>query len=62
MRNHIDETIGDQEKSARLLRMQITAQLKELDTKKEDLIDLAADATHQGQGEAPQTSQVSTDP
>ena len=37
--------IGDQDKSARLLRKQITSQLKGLDTKKENLIDLAADST-----------------
>jgi hypothetical protein len=36
--------IGDQDKSARLLRKQITSQLKGLDTKEENLIDLAADS------------------
>ncbi|GLZ30822.1 recombinase [Lentzea sp. NBRC 105346] len=45
MRDQIDAVIGEQEKSARLLRKQITAQLKELDTKEENLIDLAADST-----------------
>ena len=45
MRDQVDAVIGDQEKSARLLRKQITAQLKELDTKEENLIDLAADST-----------------
>lgn len=45
MRDQVDIVIGDQEKSARLLRKQITAQLKELDTKQENLIDLAADST-----------------
>jgi site-specific DNA recombinase len=45
MRDQIDAVLGEQEKSARLLRKQITAQLKELDTKEENLIDLAADST-----------------
>ena len=45
MRDQIDAMLGEQEKSARLLRKQITAQLKELDTKEENLIDLAADST-----------------
>ncbi|GAB3566132.1 hypothetical protein GCM10027445_12430 [Amycolatopsis endophytica] len=44
MRDQIDAVLGEQEKSARLLRRQITAQLKELDTKEENLIDLAADS------------------
>jgi site-specific DNA recombinase len=45
MRDQIDAVIGEQEESGRLLRKQITAQLKELDTKEENLIDLAADST-----------------
>jgi len=43
MRGQIDAVLGEQEKSARLLRKQITTQLKELDTKEENLINLAAD-------------------
>lgn len=45
MGSQIDAVLGEQEKSARLLRKQITAQLKELDTKEENLINLAADKT-----------------
>jgi ATPase family protein associated with various cellular activities (AAA) len=45
MRGQIDAVLGEQEKSARLLRKQISAQLKELDTKEENLINLAADKT-----------------
>ncbi|MTD57307.1 hypothetical protein [Amycolatopsis pithecellobii] len=45
MRDQVDAVLGEQEKSARLLRKQITAQLKELDTNEENLIDLAADST-----------------
>ncbi|WSE29981.1 recombinase family protein [Amycolatopsis rhabdoformis] len=37
--------LDGQQKSVRLLRQQITTKLKELDTKEENLIDLAADGT-----------------
>ena len=42
---HIDSVINEQEASARLLHKQISSQLRELDTKEENLIDLAADGT-----------------
>jgi hypothetical protein len=42
---HIDTVINEQEAAARLLHKQISSQLRELDTKEENLIDLAADGT-----------------
>jgi DNA invertase Pin-like site-specific DNA recombinase len=42
---HIDTVINEQEAAGRLLHKQISGQLKELDTKEENLIDLAADGT-----------------
>lgn len=42
---HIDTVINEQEASARLLHKQLSGQLRELDTKEENLIDLAADGT-----------------
>ena len=42
---HIDTVINEQETAARLLHKQISSQLRELDTKEENLIDLAADGT-----------------
>ena len=42
---HIDTVINEQEAAARLLHKQIASQLRELDTKEENLIDLAADGT-----------------
>jgi site-specific DNA recombinase len=42
---HIDTVINEQEAATRLLHKQISSQLRELDTKEENLIDLAADGT-----------------
>jgi hypothetical protein len=42
---HIDSVINEQEAAAHLLHEQISGRLKELDTKEENLIDLAADGT-----------------
>ncbi|GGM81050.1 recombinase [Longimycelium tulufanense] len=43
IRTQIDTVINEQEASTRLLHQQITAQLQELDTQENNLIDLAAD-------------------
>jgi site-specific DNA recombinase len=43
VRAKLDETLADQERGARLLQQQRTAALKALDTKEENLLDLAAD-------------------
>ncbi|WP_024876841.1 hypothetical protein [Saccharomonospora piscinae] len=49
VRAHIAEAIGEEEAAARLLQQQLTTVLQALDTREENLIDLAADGT------APQT-------
>ena len=48
VRAHLARTIEDEQASAKLLREQLTAELKSLDAKEENLLDLAAD------GELPQ--------
>ncbi|GAA5102878.1 hypothetical protein GCM10025762_02850 [Haloechinothrix salitolerans] len=45
VRTQIDTVISEQEASTRLLHQQLTAQLRDIDTKEENLIDLAADGT-----------------
>ncbi|URM93997.1 recombinase family protein [Actinomadura madurae] len=42
VREHIDQAIADEEHDARLLRQQLTSELKALDTQEDNLIELAA--------------------
>lgn len=43
IRRKLDETLADEERGARLLRGQLSARLSALDSKEENLLDLAAD-------------------
>ncbi|GAA2038917.1 recombinase family protein [Nocardiopsis rhodophaea] len=45
MRAHLDETVGEEQLAATLLKQQLTAELKSLDDQEENLLDLAADGT-----------------
>jgi hypothetical protein len=45
IRRKLDETLADEERGARLLRGQLSARLSALNSKEENLLDLAADGT-----------------
>ncbi|NVI89670.1 zinc ribbon domain-containing protein [Actinomadura sp. BRA 177] len=48
VRGHINQAIADEEHDARLLRQQLTSELKALDTQEDNLIELAAGGAAQG--------------
>ena len=45
VRSHMASALGDEQAAARLLKQQVTTELRDLDVKEENLIDLAADDT-----------------